>query len=595
MEFKLIITLLSLAFAAFLVFKEIRRADKARLTWRLISSVLMVASFALLILPITYSVKKEEPAYEMNLLTPGVSIDSVSAIKGPKFDLDSSLFPSKRNLKINHIPDLAYFLKAHPEIKKVNVYGDGLEDAQLQALSNYQRSFHPSANPTGVIAANWPKKLNASEDLTVQGAYNNQTNQSVWLKLRGLGANLDSVEVMPNAKINFSLQTKPKQSGKAVYQLISLQKSDTLSADPIPFEVVKKQAIRVLILASFPDFEYKFIKKWLFENGYPVAFRSQISKNKFSTDFLNTKATNLNQINQSMLKNIDVVVIDDQELTSISSSDKAAIYGAVNNGMGLIVRVTNAKADGTKQSFGSYEVLPSTEKPAGLKSTDGFKFNSLPFTQTLFLKLAGNHQPIITDEPGKVVVNSQISGMGKILTSSISSTYQWQLGGKPADYGEFWSMLFAKSSRKKIENQSIEIQPQFPSVNEKLRIIVDLANQKLPKLTIDGTDISPRQNIELPFEWDGFYWPKRSGWANATINQESSSIYIYQKSDWLSVKSMLKQSKNFNFIKNQERKNWKSSKIEYSAEEEISKWWFLLLFLATSAFLWYELRVLANK
>lgn len=595
MEFKYIIILISIVFTAFLVFKEIRRADKGRLILRLLASIFMAASFALLIIPITYSVTKEEPAHEINLLTEGFTLDSISTIKGNKYDLDSTLFPKNKAFKISHIADLTYFLKEHREIKKINIYGYGLDDSQLKGLSDYQISFHPSALPSGIFSSNWQKKLNASENLIVQGIYNNQTDKNVKLKLFGLGASLDSTEIKANSKVNFSFLNRPKQQGKAIYNLIALQGNDTLSAEPVPFEVEKKQPIQVLILASFPDFEYKFLKKWLYENQYPVAFRSQISKNKYSTDFLNMKAVNLNQINQALLKNMDVVIIDEDELSAISSSDKASIYSAVNNGMGLIVRITSPKPSGNNKNFNQYEVVSSTEKPLSLKSTDDLKFNNLPFTQSLFLKSGTNNQPLILDESGKIVVNSQINGMGKIITSALSSTYQWQLAGKQTDYSRFWSMLFAKSLRKKVETQSLEIFPKFPSVEEKLRLIVNLSDNKSPKILIDSTKIYPRQNMELPFEWDGFFWPKTAGWAIATINQKAGNIYIYKKQDWLTLKSAVKQSKTLALVKNQSKELIKSDKIQHSTEEEISKWWFLGVFLITSAFLWYESRVLANK
>ncbi|PWS30208.1 hypothetical protein [Pedobacter paludis] len=595
MEFRYVIILICIVFTIFLVFKEIRRADKSRLVLRLLASIFMIASFAFLIIPITYSVTKEEPAHEINILTEGFKLDSISTINGNKYDLDSTLFPKTKRLKINHIADLVYFLKEHPEIKKINIYGYGLDDSQLKGLSDHQISFHASALPSGIVSANWTKRLNASENLKIQGIYNNQTNKNIKLKLFGLGASLDSTEIKAHSKVNFSFLNRPKQQGKAIYKLFALQGNDTLSAEPVPFEVEKKAPIQVLILASFPDFEYKFLKKWLYENQYPVAFRSQISKNKYSTDFLNMKAVNLNQINRSLLKNMDLVVIDEDELSSISGADKSSIYNAVNDGMGLIVRVTNSKPNGNSQNFNQYEVLSSTEKPLSLKSIDNLKFNNLPFTQSLYLKAGANNQPLILDETGKIVVNSQISGMGKIVTSSLSSTYQWQLAGKQSDYGRFWLMLFAKSLRKKVKNQSLEISPKFPSVNEKLRFIVNSADSKLPKILIDGTKIYPRQNMELPFEWDGFFWPKTPGWVIATINQKAERIYIYKKEDWLNFKSTLRQTKNLDFFKNQQKKIIKPGKMQYSTEDEISKWWFLLTFLITSAFLWYESRVLANK
>ncbi|WP_316772054.1 hypothetical protein [Pedobacter frigiditerrae] len=595
MEFNYIIFLVCVALAGFLIFKEFKRSDKSRLIWRWIASVLMVAFFALLIIPINYSVKKQEAAGVLNLLTEGVALDTITSIRDTKYDLDSTLFAIRKNQKINHIADLAYYLKEHINVKKINIYGYGLSANELKILKDKEVSFHPANLPSGIISASWRNKLKATENFKVQGVYHNAGKETVKLKLYGMGASLDSVNIKPNAEFNFSLANTPKQIGKAVFTLIALQGNDTLSVEPVPFEVKGKQAINVLILASFPDFEYKFLKKWLYENQYAVALRSQISKNKYSTDFLNMKAVNVNQLNQALLKNMDLVVIDEDELAAIPTTDRSSIYNAVDNGMGLIVRVTNPKPQANVQNFNQYEVLSAIEKPLSLRSSDQLKFSDLSFKQTLFLKSGVNNQPLITDETGKIVVDSRLSGMGKVLTSTFSSTYQWQLAGKQSDYSNFWSLLFAKSLRKRIENQSFALVPQFPSVDEKTKLMLSLADDKIPAISIDSIKISPRQNMEVPSEWDGFYWPKNFGWQRLSINQKAENIYFYKKTDWKNAKNFIKLANTRDFVVNQSSQITIDDRIEYLAEETVSKWWFFMGFLLTISFLWYEQRFLANK
>lgn len=592
MEFNYIVMLVCLALAIFMVVKEISRRDKSNLIFRLLATFLMSVCFALLIIPISYSIKKQEPAHEINLLTEGVATDTIANIKGVKYDLDSTLFPAKKGVKINHLADLNYFLATNPAVKKINIYGYGLADEQLKKLTDYQLIFHPSAIPSGIISASWPQKLKFSESLKVQGVYNNTSNKSVKLKLFGMGLNLDSVTVKPNSTTDFSFNSLPKQDGKAVFNLIALQGNDTLAVEPVPFEVEKKQPLKVLILASFPDFEYKFLKKWLYENQFTIAVRNQISKNKYSTDFLNMKAVNLNQINQALLKNFDLVIIDEDELAAISATNKSSIYNEVNNGLGLIVRVTNAKPIG--QNFNQYEVLSPMEKPLSLKTSDNLKFGNLNFKQTLFLKAVSNTEPIIVDETGKILVSSQLNGMGKVLSLAFLSTYQWQLAGKQNDYSRFWSLLLTKSSKKRIENQSFSL-AQFASIEEKTRLLINVADNKAPQIALNEVKISPRQNMEISFEWDGYFWAKTDGWHNLSINQKTANVYFYKKTDWATAKNFNKVNHTANFSTNQLNKNLKSDKIDYLVKEIISKWWFFVGFLLSISFLWYEHRFLANK
>ncbi|MBP8067876.1 MAG: hypothetical protein KAY27_04880 [Pedobacter sp.] len=517
MEFKYGVFLACLAFTIFLIVKEIKREDRSRLIGRLLASVLMVACFALLIIPLRYSIKRERAAGELNFYTE----------------------------KTNSFADLSYHLQTHPEIKKINIYGYGLRKDELKKLKSYQLSFHPSASPSGFTSASWPNKIKATERLTVQGTYQNYTNKVVKLKFFGFGETLDSVTIKPNTQTNFSFKNQPKQLGKALFNLIAMHDKDTIAAEPVPFEVETMEPISILILASFPDFEYKFLKKWLFENQFKVALRTQISKNKYTTEFLNREAVNLNRINNTLLKDIDVVVIEEEENTP-------ELLKAVNAGMGLIVRAKT-------------------------------------------IKTSLHHQPLLADTIGKVNVDRRLSGIGKIITTTIPSTYSWQLVGKQEEYSRFWSLLFAKALRKKMKNYAYSIEPQRPTVGEKTRLILSLPDNRPPLVSMDSLMLAPRQNMELPFLWDGFFWSKTSGWITLSVNKRLENIYIYEKTDWATAKNSEKLKATTDFVANQSKNALKLAKIEFLDKEELSSWWFFIGFVAAISFLWYEQRFLASK
>ncbi|SFH19211.1 hypothetical protein [Pedobacter insulae] len=550
MEFSYLIIICCLAFASFLLYKEIRRRDKSRLLWRIVASMLMVGAFVFLMFPVRYNTKKNEPIHELNLLTEGASLEAIKALKANVYTLDSSVFLVNKKKKITYLADLTYHLKTHPDIRKINIYGYGLAEQELKTLADYQIYFHPAVIPTGILSVSWPKKLNISETFIIQGKFHNPTEKKIKLKLYGMGRSLDSLTVKTKGMNNFSFSTQPKHIGRAVFKLIALQGNDTLSIDPVPFEIVSEKPISVLILASFPDFEYKFLKQWLYENHYPVAFRSQISKNKYSTDFLNRKPVNLNRLNSPWLKDIDLVIIDEDELRSLSLSDRATVYREVSNGMGLIIKAA---------------------------------------------KTGLGEQPLISDSTGKTMVSIKLSGMGKILTTTQSSTYQWQLVGNQMRYAKFWSHLFEKASRKEIPFYSFEVTPKWPSVYEKSTIKINLNDYKPPLVLIDSIPISPRQNMELPFLWDGYFWAAKPGWSTVSINRKVTYLYHYKRTDWKAAKNFAKLNSTVNYEARQRNSVVNFDEVELHAEEEISKWWFFGIFLLSISYLWYEQRFLANK
>lgn len=595
MKFNEIVCLICAILLLLLIFKEVRRVSKVNLIWRVLASVLLVVSFALLIVPINYQTTKEHASAELNLITEGADIATIAKIKGEKYDLDSNQFLSQKSLKIKHIEDLAYYLKENIDIKKVNIYGYGLDEHQLKQLEGYQTVFHPAAMPLGVISANWQKKIRETENITISGLYHNTSNTSIKLKLYGLGTDLDSTIVEANSKSAFSFSNQPKQAGKAIYQLIALKGKDTLTAEKVPFEVVAKQPIQILILASFPDFEYKFLKNWLYEKQYQVVFRSQISKDKYSSDFLNTKSVDVNRINANLLKKMDVLVMDEDEMSAISPTERISINEAVSNGMGLILRLTNPKPSSSSPKYGRYEIPSATATALNISAVkENLKLNELPFPQTLFLETSPNEQPLFKSATGKSVVNIQLNGMGKVLISSLAATYQWELAGKKTDYALFWSAMFLKASRKELKNQSIELIPQFLQVGNSARLITTLGDTKVPSLAFNDIKLSPKQNMELPFKWDAVFWPIIAGWNTLTVNNLTENVFVYDKTDWAASKNVNKLNLNSNFSTLQSTEQIDLKVSEQQVTEEFSKWWFYLIFIVAAAYLWYEQRFLAN-
>lgn len=595
MDFKYIAIFSCLFLLIFLLYKEVRRTNKDRLIWRILASIIAVACFMLLMVPVKYETHIKKNSNEIVLLTEGTNLDSVAKVQVEKYVLASA---DLKRSKAKSIADLPYFLATHQDIRKLDIYGYGLSEEELKATKGYEVNFHPSENPQGIISASWQHKIKTSEQLTVQGVYQNTGKNSIKLLLKGLGNAIDSISIGGKSNKNFSFQTRPKQTGKAVYQLIALQGKDTLAIEPVPFLVGNQSPMKVLILASFPDFEYKFLKKWLYENQYPVAFRTQISKNKFSSDFLNIESFNLNKINSSALKKFDVLIIDEEELAAINPEEIASINAAVTGGLGLLVRVSSPKSTAPiSGTFGRGESAPAKDQQLSISLKENkYNFSKLPLAQSLFLKTTENDQPLVMDGSGRTLVNSSLKGSGKISMSTIPATFNWLLSGKKTDYSTYWSAILSNAARRKTENQTVKIIPQFPVVSEQTRLVIDLAESgKIPALKIDSINLAPRQNIALPFQWDAVFWPSHSGWRNLSINQSIESLFIYKKSDWLARRNQQKINSNLEFVKALKNIKPIGQSKDLIIEKEISIWWFFIGFLVASAFLWIESRIFNDK
>jgi len=594
MEFKTIVLIIAAIFICFLLFKEWKRADKSRLYVRLAASLFAVIALVLLIVPFKYSVNRQNNTHQLLLLTAGISEDSIP--KSVKlFTADSSVIKENPSLKVNYIADLSYFLAQHPEIQQLDIYGYGLNPTELTKLKSYSLNYHPASTPSGFQSASWNHQIAATQTLRVQGTYQNTEDEPIKLFLTGLGTSLDSVIVAPKSEVEFSLSNTPKQNGYSVYNLLALSGKDTLSSEEIPFEVTPKPPFKLLMLSSAPDFEFKFLKNWLYDHQYPVVFRSRISKDKFGLDFLNYKTIAVNNINQQLLQQFDLLIADDAELAILSGDEKSALDKQIALGMGLIIRINDNKPiSAFSKRFSYATTLAAKDKSYGLKLEHQEQIlQPLSINQALYFNIKNENQPLVADQDGKFLVNSLLFGAGKMVVSTIPATYDWVLGGFKNDYSRYWSKIISKAAKKSDQQIQYEIEPKFPTVSLPAQITVEQANgEKSNPIQIDSASLAPQQNKYLPYLWNATFWPQQKGWKTLKINDQfSSSFYVYGADDWKSVRNNAAIQANLQFAKNQLQKPKELLSKSEKQEMEISKWWFFFLFLLSAGYLWAESNV----
>ncbi|MHA4894861.1 hypothetical protein ACXZ1K_08925 [Pedobacter sp. PWIIR3] len=575
-----IIYILGFLLSVLLVLGEARRQNKRRRSWRIIAALIAVLSLVFIIRPPAFPAKTNSPN-EIGVVAKG--------------DLFDSLYVTGKDKRQAYIADLSYYLSRSPEIRKINISGFGLNDSDLSKLSGYQLTFKPAAIPAGIISCNWNKQVKFSEPLLVQGTYLNSSSRAVKVILRGFGSNLDSTTIKASQTGRFSLANIPVQSGKALYELVALQGTDTVSKELIPFEVSDPQHLNIIVLAAFPNFEYKFLKAWLFREGHHVILRSRISKDKYSFDFLNTKTSTL-KLTSAVLNKTDLLIADEEELDALNADERAAISATVRNGMGLLTRLSRtdrlqksalvsgfARYESDNKQKESFLSLPASSKPAVIAAP-----------QKLFLRSGPFDQNILTDNTDKVLAAVHLSGEGKVAASTLSATYGWVLNGQSDSYSKCWSELIRATARKVDDLTAVEFIPAHPKKSGSMRFIVQSDHENLPMISFAGVKATPRQNLELPFEWDMPNWPIKEGWDSLTVEKKTFSFFVNNTNAWKSANARLRINKTNSYLAKQYQsiKSTGSSEVEKKA---IPIWIFLLVFLMSAGFLWAEPRIFTEK
>jgi len=588
MSWTIIVVIICCLLAAFLVWKEISRANRLHLFLRILASLIAAASLACIILPIRYnreiSVLDNKSAV---LLTPGFEPDSLINYKGDHiFTIDKSVQKTYPKAKLIRLDELK---TDSPAFTKVHVFGYGLSKSELKQLDHLPVVFHPLLLPDGITAISWNRKLKSGESLTVQGRYKNQSSKAVKLVLGGLSTLLDTAIIPAQNNKEFELTTVPKSEGRAIYQILVTAGTDTLEKENLPIEIEPVKPLKILMLPASPDFEIRFLKNWLAENGFAVAVRSTISKNKFSSEYVNMQQVKLEHLTAGTLEQFDVVIGD----LSVLKTEGALKSEVTQKGLGVIIRADSlSKGSSWLQGGFPLEKPPvKNPSPVALIIRGQRNKSALLKTDQTFIRETPATQSLVNDVQNHSLVSSSLTGSGRLVFTTITNSYNWMLAGDKDDYAKFWSLLI-KSAARKVPVSEYWNTSGFPAVNEPIDL--RLQSAQIPeKVTVDSAVIALAQNPQVPFEWHNRYWPATTGWYN--IRQNNGQVqwwYVYGKDDWKSVRAVENLTVTRHYAETYQVNSSVTKQIHEKMRIEVPKIYFYLLLLASCAYLWAEAKLI---
>ncbi|MDT3404619.1 hypothetical protein [Mucilaginibacter terrae] len=579
----IICTLLALLFT----WQEIRRADKRRLVWRLLAIWISLGALACIILPVSYSSKTNiADNSDAILLTDGFNKDSLPPAT-PVYTTDKAIQSSYSKAKL--ISSLDELTNHQPAFKQVKIVGYGLSEDELKQLNGLHIAYTAPSAPAGIQAVNWVGKIKTGEPLQVQGRYNNDIEKPVSLILKGLNTTLDSA-IIPAGTSAFQLSTVPKPTGRVVYQLLALSGNDTLSNESIPVQIEPAKPVKVLMLNAAPNFETRFLKNWLGENGYAVASRALISQNKSSEEFVNIDKMNLQHLSAGVLDKFDLVIGDLSAFKSLPPADAGAFRNQVTQkGLGVIVRADSSDkaASWLQRDFPvtTMAIKDQLSVPLTLQNQKAktAKLNIDPS----YISYRNNTQVLASDAQNHELAGITLAGAGKLAFTTLNHTNTWLLSGNKTDYTALWTLLIGQSARKSASVQSWKADA-IPTVNEPVKLLFQ--GSAIPGSSLINDEVNnSAQNAAIPYQWQNTYWPQKAGWQQAKAgNNTTEWWYNYSKSEWNSLKKMQKIKINKDFAANQTQKQTVTKQIQETQDIEVPKIWFYMILLVACTFLWIE-------
>ncbi|RFZ83302.1 hypothetical protein DYU05_14300 [Mucilaginibacter terrenus] len=568
-----------------LLWLEVKRANSARLVWRIIAVVVATLALACIALPLRYQGDAIKDTGKIILLTEGFDTDSLKAQSGAAvYTLDKNIKAAYNKAAllsgISQLTDTLHGAELH-------IYGNGLHQYDLDELGEVPVVFHQSGMIQGVISVNWPRHLKAGEPLLVQGRFRNSASGQVKLVLKGLNTVAASQFITNEGVSDFELSTIPKTTGRLVYTLQIVTNKDTLPAGELPFEVEPVKPLNVLMLSASPDFETRFLKNWLSEQGYGLAVRSVISKEKISSAYINMPQISLVRLTAGTLNKFDVVIGDLSSFNSLNDGESAALKQAImDNGTGIVARFdSTAKVSWLQQRFPVEKTVNSQTASSliiGANRSASTKLN----TGGLHIRRIEDTQPLVTNSKAVLLAASTLTGAGKEVFTTLNNTYSWALAGEQKDYSTFWSALISNAAKKSNTAYPYIDQTAINYTNEPAELL--LTKARVGSFKVDGVPVPLQQHMAIPFQWSARYWPAAAGWHQADIDGLKSWVYTYGARSWAGIAAAEHIRGTYRYVSEHTAANLVTKQIHQKVWMTVPKLYFYILLLAACTFLWIE-------
>lgn len=571
--------------SAILIFRSYRRTN-TRWLWARIS-LLCLALIALLLAAL-------QPAY-LTSKNPKAIILQTNNASAKVIDSLSKVFPDVELISSKN--NLGALLAQRPEIQDLHIVGDGLRSEDLESIKQQSTYFYLNEAPEGFVQFHYTRSLKVGQDFELAGQYHLPSDQSVKLYLQSPQGKKELTDCLKSGLCDFQAAFEVKEAGRFLFQIIAEDaNSSEIAKASFPVIIEPSMELKVLIINHAPNFETKYLKNWLADEGYPIAVRSAISREKYRTEFWNIQNLNLSRISQNLLQQFDLLIVQPAALENLSTTEQRNIRLAIEQGLGLCLMSPTAPKDwkfsNTMKRFLDFPIKTGASNYTFNATNNSIELNKPPVAIEDQLGVSA----LLRSESGQIVAAYQLKDAGKIALHLVPETYQLILGSQTKVYQRIWTDVLKKIARQasypvqwQVKNELLT-QFNFP-------LSIQLSYQgDLPT----GQFFYPPDSLMIPFgfqqnpfnpsEWKATIWPNNTGWHQLSLQEVLAPqywFYVPEAADWQSLRihQQLVENKQWALehpVKAQNLAN------DLMSSQAIPLYYFYILFLVAAGALWLE-------
>ncbi|AWH51784.1 hypothetical protein C1924_00540 [Stenotrophomonas sp. ESTM1D_MKCIP4_1] len=446
------------------------------------------------------------------------------------------------------VPDLATALRQHPA-SMLTLVGAGLDARDRDAVLPMNVQWQAAPAPRGWIALQPPADAAPGARFEVHAQAQGVPDGRAEL-LDPAGTVVDRAALAADGRVQLS--GIARAPGRSVFRLRLLDtQAHVLDSVPVPQQTQPSAALQLLVRASAPGPELKYLRRWATDAGLQVQVQADAGAGLSVGD-------GAVPLDAAALARSDLLLLDERSLAALSGGQLAAVRQALRDGIGVLVRSAGAPSASARQRLrdlglplqgdgsshlvelpgdGESTMLAARRGPLAsstLPTADGDAADrsshsaALPALEALALQVTGS-TALLHDTAGKALGGWRSVGKGRIGLLPITDSWRWVLAGRDDRHGELWSDVISALARAQADARPLwSPQPQawagervaLCGVQAPLQAF-DAKGAGVP-LLVDGATASQRC---------AGWWPRDAGWQRLQHGDMTIWRYVFDPKD----------------------------------------------------------------
>jgi hypothetical protein len=626
-------TTLALAAALALGAIEWQRPQRQNLGTRIAASITAVAALALLGLHPAWHARRNAPAGAVDiraaLWTPGAAAFAPAdpdVLQGNRFALPGALGAPPGAV---WYPDAATLRRRRPGIATLQIFGEGLEPSELDALRGWRVSFSaPPPDSSGRAAIrfiSWPHTLAPGQPFMGQGSVGGLrpgSRRTLTLETP-TGTETEATTTAADAagQASFTLRGDASPAaGRFLWRVRVLSagpRGGAEESESVGAVVVAPALPRVLVLEDSPHFDTADLRRWFAGVGGEFTARTLVGRDRYRFASANPKATpEFPGLDARLLSQFDLVLADASALATLKAPESEALRAAIrDSGLGLLALVDGMPGNpAPARALFPWQFTPGPDAAAA----DDGEHLARPAWQ-------GQMQPIVTPVPAaplvlaplpgaaelihdsRVLAASLPEGRGQIAVTLLHDSGRWLRANDPTSFDAYWSFLFSRLARPLPGasgagrwalrgNAGGPVFVDQPMTLKWLGTAAPAASASVVAASGVSADGAALALAREPAAWQGTFWPRQPGWyrvsAPAGGAGQPLDFYVDAAGNWPALARSRRQLATAGFAEaSADAGSLRVSAMPSKGDAAVLAACCFLFFLASAGFLWGERRL----